>query len=329
MPTTTPRLDFLEAPSRHLPLPFQTVVSQGLAAAQKHLPCRFFYDTPGSHLFEQICSLPEYYPTRTEQAILQRHAPELTARAGDDLTLVEFGSGSSFKTRLLMDALLARQNQLHYLPIDISKEFLHHSALTLLTEYSDLSVTAIAGEYNDAIDALPPDSGPRLFLFLGSNIGNFEREEAIAFLRRMRRRMQPNDRLLLGVDLVKDPTVLEAAYNDAAGVTAAFNKNLLQRCNRELQADFDLAQFDHHAPFIPAESRIEMRLVSRCDQTVTLGATDERFHFRAGEFIHTEYSHKYTLSDVYTLCRQAGLETMACRQDERGWFNVSLLAPLC
>ena len=329
MHTTTQRLDFLEAPSRHLPLPFQTVVSHGLAAAQKHLPCRFFYDTPGSHLFEQICGLPEYYPTRTEQAILQRHAHELAAQAGSDLTLVEFGSGSSFKTRLLMDALLARQPQLHYLPIDISREFLHHSARALLTEYPQLSITAIAGEYNDAIEALPNASGPRLFLFLGSNIGNFEREEAVAFLRRIRHRMQPDDRLLLGVDLVKDPSVLEAAYNDAAGVTAAFNKNILLRCNRELKADFDLTQFEHHAPFMPAESRIEMRLISKRDQTVRLGTTGERFDFHAGEILHTEYSHKYTLGDVYSLCRLAGLETQACRQDERGWFNVSLLSPRC
>jgi L-histidine N-alpha-methyltransferase len=328
MHITTQRLDFLEAPSRHLPLPFQTVVSQGLAAAQKHLPCRFFYDTPGSHLFEQICGLPEYYPTRTEQAILQRHAQELTARAGSDLTLVEFGSGSSFKTRLLMDALLTRQTHLHYLPIDISREFLHQSARVLLTEYPQLSITAIAGEYNDAIEALPTDAEPRLFLFLGSNIGNFEREEAVAFLKRIRRCMRPDDRLLLGVDLVKERAVLEAAYNDAAGVTAAFNKNLLLRCNRELDADFDLTQFAHHAPFIEAEARIEMRLISQCAQTVTLGATGERFAFRAGEILHTEYSHKYTLSDVYALCQQAGLETLACRQDERGWFNVSLLAPL-
>ncbi len=329
MHTTTQRLDFLEAPSRHLPLPFQTVVSEGLAATQKHLPCRFFYDTPGSHLFEQICALPEYYPTRTEQAILQRHAEELISLAGNELTLVEFGSGSSFKTRLLMDALLARQTHLHYLPIDISRDFLHHSARALLTEYPQLSVTAIAGEYNDAIDALPSAGGPRLFLFLGSNIGNFEREEAVAFLRRMRCRMQPNDRLLLGVDLVKDPHVLEAAYNDSAGVTAAFNKNLLLRCNRELQANFDLAQFDHHAPFLPTESRIEMRLISKRTQKVTLGATGESFDFRAEEILHTEYSHKYTLSDVSVLCQQAGLETQACRQDERGWFNVSLLSPLC
>ena len=329
MHTMTQRLEFLEAPSRHLPLPFEIVVSQGLAAAQKHLPCRFFYDMPGSHLFEQICGLPEYYPTRTEQAILQRHAQELTAQAGNDLTLVEFGSGSSVKTRLLMDALLTRQTRLHYLPIDISRDFLHHSSVALLTEYPHLSITAIAGEYNDAIDALPSDSGPRLFLFLGSNIGNFEPEEAVAFLRRIRRRMQPEDRLLLGVDLVKDTTVLEAAYNDSAGVTAAFNKNLLMRCNRELDANFDLSQFDHHAPFVPADSRIEMRLISRCRQTVTLGATGEKFDFRAGEILHTEYSHKYTLSDVYTLCRQADLDTLACRQDERGWFNLSLLSPLC
>lgn len=329
MHTMTQRLDFLEAPSRHLPLPFQTIVSQGLAAPQKHLPCRFFYDTPGSHLFEQICGLPEYYPTRTEQAILQRHAYELTAQAGSDLTLVEFGSGSSVKTRILMDALLARQEHLHYLPIDISRDFLRHSAQALLTEYPQLSVTAIAGEYNDAIEALPPDTGPRLFLFLGSNIGNFERDEAVAFLRRIRRRMQPEDRLLLGVDLVKDPAVLEAAYNDSAEVTAAFNKNILLRCNRELNADFDLAQFDHHAPFVSAESRIEMRLISRRAQTMTLGATGESFDFRAGEILRTEYSHKYTLTDVYTLCRQADLETVACRQDERGWFNLSLLSPLC
>ncbi len=325
-PTNRP-LEFLEAPSRHLPLSFLAVVAEGLAAPQKHLPCRFFYDTPGSHLFEHICQLPEYYPTRTEQAILQRDARELTALAGTDLTLVEFGSGSSVKTRLLIDALFQQQPHLHYLPIDISRDFLHHSALALLTEYPRLSITAIAGEYNDAIDALPEQETPRLLLFLGSNIGNFERPEAVAFLRRIRRRMQPCDRLLIGVDLVKERHILEAAYNDSAGVTAAFNKNILLRCNRELDADFDLTQFVHIAPYVPEASRIEMRLISRCRQTVTLGATGQQFRFEAGEILHTENSHKYTLSEFSTLCQLAGLETLACRQDERGWFNLSLLGP--
>lgn len=323
----TSKLNFIEVASSHAPETLSAVVADGLARPQKSLPCRLFYDSTGSHLFERICELPEYYLTRTEHRILSDSADAMAASVGNEVALIEFGSGSSCKTRLLMDALLARQDRLHYVPIDISREFLRASALTLLSEYDRLTVTAVAAEYDDSLPALPSHAGPRLFLFLGSNIGNFTHLEAIDFLARLRQRMQSQDRLLIGVDLRKDPAIIEAAYNDALGVTAAFNKNLLARINAELGADFDLDRFEHAAPFVAAESRIEMRLISRCRQTVRLPSVDKKFAFEAGEFIHTENSHKYTLAGFAALCKDACLEIQNDWLDPQAWFAVVLLRP--
>lgn len=327
---TTSRLRFVEAHGAHIPDTLCQIVDEGLSLDQKTLPCRYIYDAAGSHLFEQICRLPEYYLTRTEQAILERHAFEMVDAAGEDrcdLSLVEFGSGSSYKTRLLMNAALARQRSLHYVPIDISTEFLRNSSETLLEEYPNLSITAIAGEYGDGIEALPSDECPRLILFLGSNVGNFENEEAVGFLAAIRRRMEPADRILIGVDLVKDRDVLHTAYNDSLGITAEFNKNLLYRINRELGGDFHIASFHHDAPFIDERSRIEMRLVSHSVQTVGIRATDRAYRFQAGEYIHTENSHKYTLDGFTDLCRRAGLDVQEQWMDSREWFAVILLHP--
>jgi L-histidine N-alpha-methyltransferase len=321
------RLRFVEAHGAHLPESLCQVVDEGLSQPQKTLPCRYFYDSAGSRLFEQICRLPEYYLTRTEQAILERRGGDMLEAAGQNLALIEFGSGSSYKTRILLAAALARQPALHYVPIDISTDFLRSSAETLLEEYDRLDITAVAGEYRDGIESLPAHGGPRLILFLGSNIGNFEAAEAVDFLAAIRHRMEAGDRILIGVDLVKDRSVLQAAYNDSQGITAEFNKNLLHRINHELGGDFHVAAYHHDAPFIESRSRIEMRLVSHSEQLVHVRATDRAYRFRAGEFIHTENSHKYTLDGFAELCGRAGLGIQERWLDSREWFAVMLLRP--
>lgn len=325
-----PRLRFLEASDPQQPELLCHIVAEGFSHPQKRLPCRYFYDAAGSDLFERICALPEYYLTRTEQAILERYAPEMLEAAspnGHPIELVEFGSGSSHKTRLLLSAALRRQPTLHYLPIDISTDFLRASALQLLTEYERLDITAIAGEYRDAMRVLPDTNRARLFLFLGSNIGNFEEAEAVDFLQRIRSRMRPNDRILLGIDLLKNRDLLHAAYNDSQGITAAFNLNILSRINRQLGANFDLTAFRHDAPFVEDASRIEMRLISVRPQVVTIDALEKQFAFEAGEYIHTENSHKYTPDGFARLSRQAHLKVQSVWTDDREWFAVLLLTP--
>ena len=329
-------LRFLDAPPAHAQQTLEHAVREGLTQTPKTLPCRFFYDEVGSGLFEQICELPEYYPTRTERALFERWADAMIARATGDasaLAMTELGSGSSCKTRLLIEAALRRQDRLVYTPIDISGDFLHASAQSLLREYHPaLDVTAIAAEYSDALRLLPPAASdtPQLFLFLGSNIGNFERPDAVALLCEMRARLRPDDRILIGVDCVKEVATLEAAYNDVAGVTAAFNKNLLTRINRELGADFALDAWTHAAPFVQDRARIEMWLRSDRDQTVTIPASDgteTKFLFRQGEGIHTENSHKYTPSAFESLCAEADLQIAQVWSDDREWFSVLLLEP--
>ncbi len=328
-PHPAARLRVVTPAASHRAQTLAEVVLEGLSAPQKRLPCRFFYDLEGSHLFERICELPEYYLTRTERSILTRCAPEMIAAAGDDLAIVELGSGSSVKTRLLLEAALRRQPRLHYAAIDISADFLLHSATALTAEYPRLDVTAITAEYGDGIGAAPAHDGPRLFLFLGSNIGNFAKDEAQAFLRQIRAVMQPQDRLLVGIDLVKDRGVIEAAYNDSAGVTELFNKNLLRRVNQELGGNFSLGCFRHEAPFIETgeESRIEMRLASRREQAVSVEALDREFHFGEGEYILTEYSHKYTPDGFAALAHGAHLTPTRTWTDPREWFAVVLLRP--
>jgi L-histidine N-alpha-methyltransferase len=319
------RLTFVDVPCHVEGESFLGAVRDGLACRAKQLPCRFFYDSFGSRLFEAICTLPEYYPTRTEESILREHAEEIVAAVGQDVALSEFGSGSSAKTRVLIEALLARQERLVYVPIDISVDFLKERAHALLHQYQRLWLTAISAEYDAAIPHLPRYRGPRLILFLGSNIGNMEDRGASAFLARVAAEMQARDRLLVGFDRLKDPRVIESAYNDSAGVTAAFNKNLLTRINRELMGEFDLAEFDHAAPFVAERRRVEMRLVSRRTQRVRVGALGSVFRFARGEFIHTENSHKYALASFEQLCRAAGLRVAELWTDRREWFALALL----
>ena len=318
-------LNLIKSPNHHLQQSLKDAITEGFQKTPKSIPALFFYDTPGSQLFEEICKLPEYYPTRTEHKILTDNAQDIISTVSGEVELVELGSGSSAKTRILIDAILAKQPHLHYIPTDISTDFLLESSIALKNEYASLSITAIAAEHSDALRLLPDGANrPRLFLFLGSNIGNFDPEEAIDFIGQIRRRMRPEDRLLIGFDLVKDHQVLFDAYNDKAGVTAEFNKNLLVRINRELGGDFDLNLFDHHAPFVEAHSRIEMRLISRCDQQVYVEHLGQRFDFEEGEYIHTENSYKYTLESFGYLCEAAGMQMGEYWLDERRWFAVGL-----
>lgn len=316
IPPTTPQTDLCRA------------VVSGLASDPKTLPSWLLYDDAGSDLFERITELPEYYLTRLEQQILESRAEEILEAAGGERQVVEFGSGSSRKTRLLLEALLRKQGTVSYVPIDISREFLHESAQALLVDYPRLRVRALAAEYQDALDSLRHEDIPRLFLFLGSNIGNFEPAAAEAFLAGLAGRMRPDGRLLLGLDLVKDLDVLLAAYNDAEGITAAFNKNLLVRINRELDANFDPDDFRHEAPFNPLESRMEMHLVARRPHRVRLAVPGVEISFEEGESIHTENSYKYTVDGFESLARRAGLAFERVWTDPDRWFALVLLKPI-
>jgi L-histidine N-alpha-methyltransferase len=328
--TRTPhkRLELLEAVGAAKTGEFSRDVLDGLAAIPKVLPCRYFYDEKGSLLFERICDLDEYYLTRTERSILEANADEIATNFPRATTMVELGSGSSAKTRLLIEAFLKHHGRLRYVPLDISPTILEASALELLADYPGLEIFAIAAEYHTGLSHVSRDvPAPRLVLFLGSTIGNFDPEEATAFLARVRSTMAQNDRLLLGADLAKDPEILKRAYDDSLGVTAAFNKNLLARINEEMGADFDLDAFDHSARFNQAADRIEMHLVSRTDQTVTFTTTGIKVDFKAGETIHTESSHKYSSAQLEGLATRAGLRTDKTWSDEQGRMAVMLLAP--
>ena len=318
-------LNLITAPQHHLQQSLKDAVTDGFQKTPRSIPPLFFYDTPGSQLFEQICKLPEYYPTRTEHKILMDNAPDIIKTITGEVELVELGSGSSAKTRILINTILTNQTHLHYIPTDISTDFLLESSVALKNEYERLSITAIAAEHSDALRLLPKEDGQsRLFLFLGSNIGNFEPETAIDFIGRIRRRMREEDRLLIGFDLVKDHQVLFDAYNDKTGVTAEFNKNLLVRINRELGGNFKLNLFDHYAPFVVEHSRIEMRLISQCNQMVHVECLGQTFDFEKGEYIHTENSYKYTLKGFGSLCNEAGMKMQEYWLDKRGWFAVGL-----
>ena len=319
------RLRFIQVKGEGEHQSFCAAVDEGLSSTPKSLPTRFFYDEHGSELFEHITELPEYYLTRCETEIFTRHASDLAATVPKVSSLVEFGSGSSKKTRLLIEALIERQGSLRY---DISTEFLRSTALTLLSEYPTLTIEAVGGEYFDVAANLPSTGTPRLVLFLGSNIGNLERNDASKFLCILRSQLEGDDRLLMGIDLVKDPAILHAAYNDLQNVTADFNKNLLRRINKELDANFDLASFDHDAPYLEADCRVEMRLVSKRNQSVWIEAIGKSLEFKSGEFIHTEWSHKYTMESFARLCRQCGFKVENAWFDCREWFASVLLSPL-
>ncbi len=302
---------------------FRGEVLRGLCRTPKKLPCKFFYDAAGAALFERICELEEYYPTRTETEILARHLDELCALCGEECLLVELGSGNSSKTRRLLDHLRAPAG---YVPIDISQAQLVQTARALQEDYPWLEVLPVCADYQHRLGWPSPAAPPRhtVVFFPGSTIGNFEPDEAADFLQRLAGLCAPGDHLLVGADLHKDVCRLEAAYNDAAGVTAAFNLNLLRRINRELEADFDLRRFRHRAIYNQSFRRIEMHLVSLRRQSVRLGPT--RIAFGEGEAITTEYSYKYTVPGFGRLARRAGLEVERVWTDPRQFFGMFYLS---
>lgn len=300
-------------------------VRQALAAPEKRLPCKYFYDPDGNALFEQISELPEYYLTRVETAILKRHAASIIERCPSDLGLVELGSGSSTKIRYLIESCLARQQELTYHAVDISPAGLDNGTRQLLHDYPRLRVVGLVAEFEDGLRHLASGAGgSRLVAFLGSTIGNFTEEEIAGFFAMLRGHLRPVDRLLLGVDLIKDPAVLEAAYDDAQGVTAKFNLNILARLNRELSANFDPAAFRHRAVWNPARSRIEMHLVSLRDQCVRIADLDLQVKFRQGETIHTENCHKYSRSGMESLLAHHGFHVLGRFTDPQDQFCLFL-----
>jgi L-histidine N-alpha-methyltransferase len=280
-------------------------VRRGLAARPRSIPPKYFYDEAGSRLFEAITQLPEYYLTRSETALLRRHALRLVGanRATD---LVELGSGNSRKTRMLLAAMRSQGTLRRFVPIDISAPALRRMASGLARSFPTLEIHGIAGDFEKVLGRIP-DGGRRLIAFLGSTIGNLDRRAAVALLRRVSRMLDPEDRFLLGTDLVKSPRRLEAAYNDASGVTARFNRNLLRVLNRRLGADFVPRRFEHVAFFNRNASRIEMHLRSREDQSVRIAKLGLSVRFRKGETLHTENSYKYTRPMVASMLEEAGL----------------------
>ena len=299
---------------------FKAVVN-GLSQPQKTLPCQYFYDEIGSNLFEQITTLDEYYPTRTETAILQQNATDIARALGPDILLVEYGAGASTKTRILLDNL---DRIAGYVPIDVSEDFLLNTADGLRKEYPDLPVHPIVGDFMGRF-GLPSDArGTPVGFFPGSTIGNLDDAEIGAFMRAARVLLGADGHFLLGVDLRKSADILIPAYDDSRGVTAAFNLNLLIRINRELGADFNLDTFRHKAIWNDAASQIEMHLESLVDQSVTIGA--DQFSFTAVETIHTENSRKFDLESLTAQLSNAGWQLQRSWQDERRYFAVLLLS---
>jgi dimethylhistidine N-methyltransferase len=304
--------------------PIAEDVLRGLSARPRDLPPKLFYDAGGSHLFEQITETPEYYPTRTERAILRDFAGEMVQQAGNNLTLVELGAGSASKTQVLIEALLRRQLRADFYPVDVSSSALQSALATLNGHFPRLRVSPIVADYTHHLPDLKLLPGRKLVLFLGSTIGNFEPGEAEAFLKSIRRSLQPGDALLIGFDLIKDADVLDAAYNDAQGVTAAFNKNMLGRINRELGGSFDLDAFEHVAFWNRRKSRVEMHLESVYEQTVWVEDLGRGFHFDQGERIHTENSYKFNVRSIARLLRRSGFKLEESWTDAQGWFCETL-----
>ena len=306
----------------HPPFPaFHKEILKGLRKPQKTIQAKFFYDKKGSQLFEEITALEEYYPTRTEISILEQYRKEIAFRIGEDSLLIEFGSGSSKKIRILLDEL---RSLTAYMPIDISKEFLQESTEDLSLHYPELMIEAVCADYTNFSQlSFVKTEAKKVAFFPGSTIGNFEPLLAQKFLSRIARTLDEGDGMIIGVDLKKDPQVLHAAYNDVKGVTAEFNRNLLRRINRELKSNFALEHFHHYAFYQPRLGRIEMHLISQCNQRVHIG--DEEISFLEGETIHTENSYKYTVNEFQDLARNNGFIPRDVWMDPNHLFGVFYL----
>ncbi|HTL79712.1 MAG TPA: L-histidine N(alpha)-methyltransferase [Candidatus Babeliales bacterium] len=298
---------------------FLADVIAGLSSNPRTIPCKYFYDAHGAALFQKICELPEYYVTRTEIDILDRSRGDIASQLGPNIELIGLGTGAGTKTRILIEAL---DNPAVYIPVDISEKQLHESTALFRKIFPDLEILPVCADYLQSVVLPSPTHKPsrNIVYFPGSTIGNFEPDEAAQFLRRIAKVCIGGGGLLIGVDLKKDQQVLEAAYNDTAGVTAEFNLNLLERINRELGANFDLDHWRHRAIYNSTAGRIEMHLISEVDQFVHLN--EHKFHFRRDEKITTEFSYKYTPDEFAALAAQAGFKFVRMWTDEAALFGV-------
>ncbi len=297
-------------------------VLAGLSGTPKQLPSKYFYDRRGSELFEQITRQPEYYLTRVELALFSDRAAEIARAVGAKAHVVEYGSGSGRKTHLLLDAL---EDPVAYTPVEISRSALLGSVERLDREFDDVEMLPVCGDFTQPVPLPRPSREAQrvLVFFPGSTLGNFTNTDAVHLLQAMRQTMGARGSALIGIDLQKSPDIIEAAYNDAAGVTADFTLNLLARLNRDIGSDFDLAAFSHRAIYVPEAGRIETFLDSECDQVVTVAG--QRFHFATGEAMQVEYSHKYSDAGFAALAGQAGLRVVQQWNDDRDWFGLRLL----
>jgi L-histidine N-alpha-methyltransferase len=301
-------------------------IQQGMTASQKYIPCKYFYDARGSRLFEEICQLPEYYPTLTELSILKEIAPELMETFANR-DLVELGSGANLKIRILLDAAgKSHRSSMRYIPMDISESTIAESSADLIERYPELQVMGVVADFTSQLDVLPTKR-PLMLCFLGSTIGNMSGDESISFLRTVAENIKSDDKLLIGFDMVKPREIMEAAYNDSRGITSEFNKNILNVLNRELNADFDSSQFDHMAFFNEDESRIEMHLRANSDILVRLGSIRMEVKLKKGETIHTENSRKFTGVVIEEIADKAGLSVEKWYSDSDGWFSLVVMCP--
>jgi L-histidine N-alpha-methyltransferase len=322
--TDESRFSCQEIPPARTPRTLEDDVREGLLTPPRSLQPKYFYDDLGSRLFDRICDTPEYYPTRTEAALLADSADAIMRQTAPD-HIIELGSGASRKTRHLLDACAARGQYCRYWPFDVCEPMLRTAGEGLVTDYDWLEVRALVGDYMAGLAHLPQPEGRRLFVFLGGTLGNFDPQQAQAFLTELRRCMRDGDSLLVGVDRVKDTEVLNAAYNDSQGLTAAFNLNLLNVLNRELAADFDPGRFEHTAAFNEQDSQIEMYLISTERQAVELGALDETLSLEAGEEILTEISRKFTPEGLTDLFGAADLRVTDHLEPPNRYFSLLLL----
>ena len=320
------KLQYFKPHASKIEKTFAEEISSSLNRDSKFIAPKFFYDKKGSDLFEKICNLPEYYPTRTEIGILKNLQTELPSFIDDSFRLVELGSGASVKTRLLIDIFSKIQKTTEYFPIDIS-EILAESSEQLLRDYDDLRITGIIDTYEGGLEFLKNyDDKNNLILFLGSSFGNFSPTNGKTFLEKINSTMKSGDLFLIGLDLVKDSQILESAYDDAQGVTAKFNLNVLSRINDELDADFNLNNFSHYSTYNEKDQRIEMYLKSLVNQSVIISKSNLSLNLEKNELIHTEYSHKYTLEQIKTLLESTGFKINHTWLDENTHFSLTLVS---
>jgi len=323
--TLDDKLQYFKPHATKIENSFADEIKSSLSSDEKFISPKFFYDIKGSELFEKICLLPEYYPTRTEVSILKQLQNDLSNYIDDSFRLVELGSGTSTKTRLILDVFKKFQ-KIEYFPIDIS-EILAESSEVLQSEYDNLHITGIIDTYEGGLEFLKSyDTKKNLIIFLGSSYGNFAPDDGVQFLKKINSTMKPGDLFLIGLDLVKDSSILESAYNDSEGVTAAFNLNVLSRINDELDADFDLDTFAHYSVYDEKLQRIEMYLKSLVNQSIVISKSGVTVSLRKDELIHTEYSHKFKLSQLDSLFEDTGFMVNHTWCDEKKYFSLTLLS---